>query len=218
MAAPQKTLTLEPCTLVYTLVNPNIISFDDFCLIIRSLHSYMVQAITPNASMNNIHVKLGYQASIANAQAKLGMLKTAVLVTKLGSYIDVSELSRLESLRQTYGIGGCSTQSYTPTTSYSYIPAGLPQPSHLVQSIQSGQPAVALPKFEKPRGRPAKRGGGKQRTKCFPVRSAPYARSEAAPEVVDIVDYEDSQAFPAEGQEVPETYESDIHAESTDEI
>lgn len=218
-ATPQKVLTLEPCTLVYTLVDPNVISFDDFALIIRSLHSYMVQSITPNPGQNNVHVKLGYQASIANAQTKLGMLKNAVHVSKLGSYVDVSEFSHLEQLRRTYGIGAGPVQPVTQVygqQSYGYpaptFAMPVAQPIPVVQPVvQSGKPAHTVNQRSK-----SSRGGKTQRKKCFPVRSAPYKVSQQEdPECVDL-DYEDSQAFPGPGQDLQECDEPVVYSESVD--
>lgn len=110
-------ITFEPCTLVYTLLDTNELSFDDFSLIIRSLHTYMVETVVPNPEMNNVHVKLNYQASLGNAIAKLGSLQSSIGVTKLSSFVNESEFSRLESLRRKFGIGvGDSDSPAVPTT------------------------------------------------------------------------------------------------------
>lgn len=114
MAYRQPNISQEPCTLVYTLIDNTIIDFDQFSLIVRSLHSYMVDSIVPNPQYNNVHVKLNYQASVANATAKLGSLQSAVGVTKLSSYIKESEFSELEQLRRRFGIGAPDTRG--PTT------------------------------------------------------------------------------------------------------
>lgn len=98
-------ISYEPCTLVYTLIDPKVINFEDMSLIVRSLHSFMVESVTPNPSQNNVHVKLNYQASVANAQNKLGSLQCAVAVTKLSNFVQESEFSRLEQLKRKYGIG-----------------------------------------------------------------------------------------------------------------
>lgn len=103
---------MEPCTLVYTL-NSDDISFNDFDLIIRSLHSYMVESITPNPDMKNMHVKLGYQASVANAQNKLGDLQEFVSVSKLSAYVKESELSHLDELRRRFNIPSSSSANET---------------------------------------------------------------------------------------------------------
>lgn len=102
-------ITFEPCTLVYTLLDSNILSFDDFSLIIRSLHSYMVESIIPNAEKMNVHVKLNYQASVKNSSIKLGTLQNVIAVSKLSNYVQESEFSKLEQLRRQFGLGEPST-------------------------------------------------------------------------------------------------------------
>lgn len=99
-----RNITYEPCTLVYTLLDEEQLCFDDFYLIVRSLHSFMVESIVPNIEHKNVHVKLGYQASIANAQNKLGTLKNVIAISKLSNYIKDCEFSRLERLRQQFGL------------------------------------------------------------------------------------------------------------------
>lgn len=100
-----RNITSEPCTLVYTLLDTSTIPFDDFHLIVRSLHSFMVDDIIPHPESSNVHVKLQYQASVANAEAKLGDLAALVSVTKLSSFIKDSEISRLEQLKRRFNIG-----------------------------------------------------------------------------------------------------------------
>lgn len=107
-------ISYEPCTLVYTLLDDSRISFDDFCLIIRSLHSFMVENVTPNPSMKNVHVKLNYQASLINAQNKLGALQDVVGVTKLSAYVKEDEFSRLELLKRQFGIGTTEAEEPQP--------------------------------------------------------------------------------------------------------
>lgn len=96
----------EPSTLVYTLLNPKKLPFAKFSLIIRSLHSYMVDDILPMPDSNCVHVKLNYQASVKNACAKLGPnLERLICVTKLSSFIKDDELSLLDELKREYGFG-----------------------------------------------------------------------------------------------------------------
>lgn len=99
-----RNITFEPCTLVYTLLNPKKLKFEDFSLIVRSLHNYQVESIIPNAEMNNVHVKLNYQASITNAANKLGALRPIIGISKLSNFVKESEYTRLEQLRLKYGI------------------------------------------------------------------------------------------------------------------
>jgi len=100
----QTGLTYEPCTLVYTLLDTRVINFQQFYLIIRGNHNFMVEFIKPLPEQNSVHVKLGYQASIANAVKKLGYLAGSVCVSKLNSLISQDEYSELEQLRQHFGI------------------------------------------------------------------------------------------------------------------
>lgn len=117
-------ITHEPCTLVYTLLNDQIINFNDFHLIVRSLHSYMVDSIVPNPELKNVHVKLNYQASIANATSKLGALQSAVAVSKLSSFVKENEFSHLEHLRRRFGIGSSADGQPAPGPSRSTRPRG----------------------------------------------------------------------------------------------
>lgn len=109
-------LCQEPCTLVYTLLDTNALTFDEFSLIVRSLHSYMVDSIIPNPEYNNVHVKLNYQASVTNATAKLGGLQTTIGITKLSTFVQENEFSTLEQLRRKFGFGVDTTTPPAPTT------------------------------------------------------------------------------------------------------
>lgn len=100
----QPQIVKEPSTLVYTLTHPNVIDFDDFYLLIRANHNYMVEKISPKPDNFSVHVRLGFQASIANFQAKLGGLAPYVAVTKLSHLIHESEYGRLNELKQHYGL------------------------------------------------------------------------------------------------------------------
>lgn len=114
----------EPCTLVYTLMDPTVLTFDDFALIVKSLHSYQVLNITPHPEMNNVHVKLNYQASLANTTAKLGSLSEVVAVSKLNNYIRDDEFARLEQLRRQFGIGGPCDPAPAQTSRTNRTPRG----------------------------------------------------------------------------------------------
>lgn len=107
-------ITFEACTLVYTLLDESQLNFDDFSLIVRSLHSYMVDEIKENPEMKNVHVKLGYQASLINAQNKLGALRNIVGISKLSSHVKESEFSRLEQLRQQFGLSNPEYEQSQP--------------------------------------------------------------------------------------------------------
>lgn len=110
-------ITYESCTLVYTLLDDSVLNFNDFSLIVRSLHSFMVEDIKENAAMKNVHVKLGYQASVINAQNKLGALKNCIGISKLSSHVKECELSRLDQLRKQFGLFNGSDEQPQPGTS-----------------------------------------------------------------------------------------------------
>lgn len=150
-------ISYEPCTLVYTLLDDSQLNFDDFSLIIRSLHSFMVDTIVPNPDMNNVHVKLNYQASMDKAQQKLGKLRSIVGVAKLSSHVKENEFSRLEMLRRQFGIGE-------------------PEPESAAAVMQQ----YARPGPSRPR-----RGRGAA-TRIFNARPAPYATKPKAKEQVPL--------------------------------
>lgn len=100
----------EPSTLVYTLLDNSVIDFDDFYLIVRDLHTFMVNEFVPNSEANTVHVKLAYQASLVNSQTKLTqrypLLSSVVLISKLSNFVKECELSHLDQLRQQFGGSG----------------------------------------------------------------------------------------------------------------
>lgn len=172
MAQRQGNIVFEPCTLVYTLIDDNSINFDDFALIVRSLHTYMVESITPNKDMHNVHVKLNYQASVANAISKLGFLQDAIAVTKLSSFVDESEFSRLDNLRRRFGIGMPeSTQT------------GIPQP------IFGGHPRASVVKasgYAQPNRRAARRHTPYQRRAQQPFEFPTVPNQPAEPSITEV--------------------------------
>lgn len=64
----------------------------------------MVDSIVPQEDTSTVHVKLGYQASLKNVREKLGGLAAHVAVSKLSTFVQDSELVRLEELKRQYGI------------------------------------------------------------------------------------------------------------------
>lgn len=102
----RKTVVEEPCTLVYTLTDYKSLSFDDFSLLIRGMHSYMVEDITAFPDSKSMHVKLGYQASIENATKKLGDLAHLCVVSKLSTFVKDTEIQRLNELKMRFNIAG----------------------------------------------------------------------------------------------------------------
>lgn len=120
------TICEEPSTLVYTLLKPTAkLTFENFHLIVRSLHTYMVESITPMPETNCVHVKLGYLASVKNAFAKLGKLQLYATVHKLSAHVQDHELSALDALQKEFNFGGPSESDNTAPTKKRkrYIPS-----------------------------------------------------------------------------------------------
>lgn len=109
--ARQGGIVKEPSTLVYTLLDNNFMPFDDFELIVRSMHSYLVNSFVPYPETFTVHVKLDYQASAINAHAKLGDLAEIVSVTRLSNFVKDTEIAALEQLRRKYNIGADPEQA-----------------------------------------------------------------------------------------------------------
>lgn len=105
MASKKRGLAEEPSTLVYTLLSSSPLPFEHMSLMVRSLHTYMVEEIKEYADKKCVHVKLGYQASIKNTTKKMGGLAKHVTLTKLSTYVKDDELSLLDTLRRQYGLG-----------------------------------------------------------------------------------------------------------------
>lgn len=115
MAARNTSISYEPCTLVYTLLeNDDEFNFDDLYLYIRSIHTYMVEDIKPYPESNCVHVKLGYQASVINARKKLGK-KNYIALSKLSNFVKASEISRLESVRAKLGLNTYDPEDAAPS-------------------------------------------------------------------------------------------------------
>lgn len=176
-----RNITYESCTLVYTLLDDSVISFDDFFLLVRSLHSYLVDEFIPNKAMKNVHVKLGYQASINNARNKLGLtLQNVIGITKLSNHIKESEFSRLELLRCQFG-----------------LPSGSDEPLHQ-QSVPQ-------------RRNGGGRGRGAARPSVFPTRPQPYQKKVQkrvqSPTPID-ESTEDAQQFPGNYEAYADAFES----------
>lgn len=119
--ARRSNIVEEPCTLVYSLLENAPINFDQFSLIVRSLHTYMVEDIKPLPDQKCVHVMLKYQASVKNATNKLGALEEHILISKMSTYVKQNELFDLDTLQKQYGFGSTTTsneQEERPTTSY----------------------------------------------------------------------------------------------------
>lgn len=98
--------------LVYELdEQQHLISFEEFYLIVRSLHSYRVIEIIKREAERKIIVKLGYIASLKNVRAKTGTVPCTV--TKLNPNVGLSELDELAQLRSRFGFGQAEEEEIT---------------------------------------------------------------------------------------------------------
>lgn len=122
------------CSLVYQLERDNVvgIEFSDFHLIIRSLHSYMVESIVPDETTYTVTVKLNYNANIKNVRTKLGGAAAAISVSKVNPNLELSELSRLNQLRATFNFGESAKDDEDET----------PQPPKKRKYKSSGKPNI----------------------------------------------------------------------------
>lgn len=171
----QPAIVKEPSTLVYTLLNAKVIDFDDFYLLVRANHNYMVESVKPFPDDLSVHVRVNFQASVANFHAKLGSIAPYVAVTKLSSLIHENEYARLDQLKRHYGIG---TSSGVPSN-----PAATP----LRQFAVPTAPAPV-------RGKP----------KTFRQRPAPYKsrvtkKAVESSDAIPIIDLPDTQECDATG-------------------
>lgn len=96
-------------SLIYTLnSDQNDLSFDEFVIVVKSLHSFRVQEITPDPINKSVIVKLNYNCSMKNVRAKAGNLP--VTVFKVNPNIAPAELSTLETLRNKFRFGVETTE------------------------------------------------------------------------------------------------------------
>lgn len=111
--APQPSFSFGPppssyldthSSLVYTIKDKKAITFDEFLVAVKHLHSFKVISIDPDIETNSITVNLGYNCSMKNVRAKLGRLPVSVV--KLNPQLKPSELGTLQSLCNKFGFGG----------------------------------------------------------------------------------------------------------------
>lgn len=105
--------TISSSTLIYKLNDEAPITFNQFYLIVRALHTYKVETFTPDEENKIVTVKLAYNASMKNVRAKLGSVPATV--TKANPFIQNSELSELESLRSTFQFGATAEEEESDT-------------------------------------------------------------------------------------------------------
>lgn len=97
----------EYSTLIYSLAEEAPITFDQFNLIIRSLHGYKVDKIIPDKTTSTTSVGLHYFASVTNARKKLGpKLAEFIGIERVSENVKTCELQDLQRLRALYQFGG----------------------------------------------------------------------------------------------------------------
>lgn len=103
--APSVNPVLEQSTLVYTLLDDEQISWSEFSLIVRSLHSYKVTSTEESPEHKTITVVVGYFANLGNAQKRLGRAAEFISVGRMSSSVQPSELQTLSMLKRKFGFG-----------------------------------------------------------------------------------------------------------------
>lgn len=97
----------DQSTLIYTLApDCTALSWDEFSLIVRSLHSYKIINIKEEKPAGTISVTVGYFANTANARRRLGNAAEYIGVSRLSSSVRIGELQTLQQLRSKFGFGG----------------------------------------------------------------------------------------------------------------
>lgn len=95
----------QQSSLVYTLTDAEQITYDEFSLIIRSLHSYKVIGTEECRETNTITVTLEYFANAGNARRRLGKAAEFISVARLSSNIRNDELQTLNMLKRKFEFG-----------------------------------------------------------------------------------------------------------------
>lgn len=98
------TATVKQSSLTYTLLDESIL-WDEFSLIIRSLHSYEVISIDEDPECKTITVTVGYFANQSNARKRLGKCEEFIAVSRESGNVKRDELQTLQQLRRKFGFG-----------------------------------------------------------------------------------------------------------------
>lgn len=102
----QQAANCEQSTLIYTLAKDcEKINWNEFSLIIRSLHSYKVLEHKEDEKNGTVSVTVGYFANCSNARKRLAGLSEFISVSRLSTNINPNELQTLQELRAKFGFG-----------------------------------------------------------------------------------------------------------------
>lgn len=97
--------TKPQTTLIYNLLNCNELCFSDFDLIVRSIHGYQVESITPCEETKTVTVVVNYHANMRNTRSRLGTAIEFISVERVNPNVRPTELSNLNKLRTRFGFG-----------------------------------------------------------------------------------------------------------------
>lgn len=95
---------VKQSSLTYTLIDDTV-TWSEFSLIIRSLHSYEVISINEDPECKAITVTVGYFANQNNARKRLGKCQEFIAVSRESTNIRKEELQTLQQLRRKFGFG-----------------------------------------------------------------------------------------------------------------
>lgn len=99
------TPVVEQSSLSYTLLEGAPIKWEQFDLVIRSLHSYKLISFDKDEESKTITVTVAYFANANNARRRLGKLSNYVGVSRESCNVQKDELQTLQQLRREFGFG-----------------------------------------------------------------------------------------------------------------
>lgn len=104
----------EQSSLTYTIIDNDKITWSEFSLIIRSLHSYKVISFNEDEQNKTITVTVAYFANAANARKRLGRASEIIGVSRESSNVQKDELQTLQQLRRKFGFGRDNDEEECP--------------------------------------------------------------------------------------------------------
>lgn len=123
--------SIDSCTLCYSkelTPDGSSLSFHEFSLIIKDLHSYKVKGFEENPEGEQMIVHLCYNASMKNVRQRLGNLP--VTVRKINPFIRPEEIRTVETLRRRFKFGNITEEEEpeTPKPAKKRCYKKMPQP------------------------------------------------------------------------------------------
>lgn len=105
---------VEQSVLTYTLLDETQITWPEFSLIIRSLHSFKVISFNEDKESKTIAVTVAYFANTGNARKRLGNASKFIEVSRESSNVQHDELQTLQQLRRKFGFGRTNDDEECP--------------------------------------------------------------------------------------------------------